>query len=82
MKRSLFALLAAIAIAGCTDDNVAIHALQASGFTDIKITGYSYFGCDKNDTFHTGFEARGPRGQFTEGVVCSGVFKGATIRFE
>jgi hypothetical protein len=82
MKRYLLAALAAVSLAGCTDDNVARHALESSGFTDVRITGYAYFGCDKNDTFHTAFEARGPKGQFTQGVVCSGLMKGATIRFE
>ena len=81
MKRIVL-ILALIALAGCTDETAARHALTASGFTDIKITGYSFFGCDKHDTFSTGFEARGPNGQFTSGVVCSGYFKGATIRFD
>jgi hypothetical protein len=81
MKR-LFALLAVISIAGCTDETAARRALESSGFTDVKITGYAYFGCSDKDTFHTGFEARGPKGQFAEGVVCSGWLKGATIRFE
>lgn len=80
MKR-IALILALVALAGCTDETAARKALEASGFTDIKITGYAYFGCDKNDTFHTGFEARGPKGQFTEGIVCSGWMKGATIRF-
>jgi hypothetical protein len=74
-------VLAMIALAGCTDETAARKALEGSGFKDIKLTGYSYFGCDKNDTFHTGFEARGPSGQFVEGVVCSGWMKGATVRF-
>lgn len=81
MKR-LALILAMAALAGCTDEPAALKALSASGFTDIKITGYSFFGCDKHDTFSTGFEARGPSGQFVSGVVCSGYFKGATIRFD
>jgi hypothetical protein len=74
-------ILALAALSACTDETAAQKALAGSGFNDIKLTGYSYFGCDKNDTFHTGFEARGPGGQFVEGVVCSGWMKGATIRF-
>ena len=82
MKRVLFALLVAASLAGCTDETAARKALSASGFTEINITGYTYFGCDKNDTFHTGFEARGPSGQFVVGEVCSGWMKGSTIRFD
>jgi hypothetical protein len=82
MKRCLLCLLAVFAAAGCTDETAARRALEYSGFSDVKITGYSYFGCDKHDTFSTGFEARNPKGQFVEGVVCSGWMKGATIRFE
>jgi len=81
MKRIVL-ILAITALAGCTDEPAARKALNASGFTDIKITGYSFFGCDKHDTFSTGFEARGPSGQFVTGVVCSGWMKGATIRFD
>jgi hypothetical protein len=81
MKR-IALILVLVALAGCTDETAARKALAASGFTDVKITGYSYFGCDKHDTFSTGFEARGPNGQFAEGVVCSGWMKGATIRFD
>jgi hypothetical protein len=82
MKRIALILVSLTMLSACTDETAARKALEASGFTDVKLTGYSYFGCDKNDTFSTGFEARGPQGQFTEGVVCSGWMKGATIRFE
>jgi hypothetical protein len=82
MKRIALILASVAMLAACTDETAARKALEASGFSDIKLTGYSYFGCDKHDTFSTGFEARGPKGQFTEGVVCSGWMKGATIRFD
>jgi hypothetical protein len=82
MKRIALILASVAMLAACTDETAARKALAGSGFTDVKITGYAYFGCDKHDTFHTGFEARGPSGQFAEGVVCSGWMKGATIRFE
>ena len=32
-------------------------------------------------TYATGFIAINPQGKVVEGTVCSGVFKGATIRF-
>jgi len=38
------------------------------------------FGCGEDDRFHTGFIADGPNGQMVDGVVCSAIFKGATVR--
>ena len=76
-------LIAAIAfLAGCTQPDTAIRALSASGYTQIQITGYNFFGCDEKDSFHTGFTAKGATGQTVEGVVCGGFFKGATIRVD
>ncbi|RQR87684.1 MULTISPECIES: hypothetical protein [unclassified Burkholderia] len=82
MKQLALMALALAVLAGCTDEPAARRALVASGFRDVKITGWQMFGCDKHDTFATGFEARGPTGQFVSGVVCSGWMKGATIRFD
>lgn len=79
---TIIALSAAVLFAGCTDSSQATKALEGAGYKNVKITGYAFFGCDKNDAFHTGFEAVGQNGQQVEGVVCSGFFKGATIRTE
>lgn len=67
-------------LSGCNNSEEAINALQASGYRDITITGYKYFGCDRNDLFRIGFNAVGPTGIPASGVVCSGPLKGATIR--
>ena len=81
MRRLL--LIGSIALmAGCTDASKATRTLQAAGYQQIEITGYSVFGCSEDDTFHTGFVATGANGSRVEGVVCSGIFKGATIRTE
>ena len=82
MKRIALMVLALAALAGCTDEPGARKALAGAGFKDVSVTGYTLWGCDEKDTFHTGFEARGPSGQFVTGVVCSGWMKGATIRFD
>lgn len=81
MKR-LVLIAALIALAACTDAPKAQRVLESAGYTEIKITGYDAFACDKNDNFSTGFQARSPNGQFVTGVVCSGWLKGATIRFD
>ena len=80
MKR--FFILLAVLFSGCTASNEATRALEGAGYTQIQITGYSWFGCGKDDTFATGFEATGPSGKHVSGVVCSGWLKGATIRTE
>ena len=70
------------AMAGCTQPDSATRALEASGYTEIHITGFAFFGCDEKDTYHTGFIAKGANGKMVEGVVCGGLLKGATIRVD
>lgn len=87
MKVFVMGLIAAILsigiLSGCTDEKNAYRVLSANGFTDIKMTGYSWLSCSKNDTFSTGFTAKGPTGIPVKGAVCSGIlFKNSTIRFE
>ena len=48
---------------------------------DVTITGWNPLACGEDDTYATGFIAIDPQGKVVEGTVCSGVFKGATIRF-
>ena len=82
MKFTLLATLFAVALlSGCTAPNDAQKALKAQGFTDVTTGGYAFFGCGNDDAFHTEFTATNPTGQRVSGVVCSGWFKGATIRY-
>lgn len=76
----MIAVIAAVTLAGCSSADEATRALSGAGYKNITTTGYRVFGCDEKDEWHTGFEATGPNGQRVTGVVCSGVFKGATIR--
>lgn len=79
MKR-LTVLLAALMLAGCTDADGARKALNGAGYTDIQVGGYDVFACGQDDQYSTEFKAKGPTGKPVQGVVCSGVFKGSTIR--
>ena len=81
MRTLIFAAIVA-ALSGCSSHSEANRALDAAGYTDIDITGYRFFGCDEKDAWHTGFEATGQNGRRISGVVCSGLFKGATIRVD
>ena len=83
MKKIIGAiLLAAILFTGCTSKEDAEKALKNQGFTNVNVTGYSFFACSKDDFYHTGFTAVNPQGNTVEGTVCSGLlFKGSTIRW-
>lgn len=81
MKKPLAIVLVAV-LAGCTQADRATEALKDAGYTEIRITGWDAFACSDKDTFSTGFEAKGPTGRKVSGAVCSGVFKGQTIRLD
>lgn len=55
------------------------RALRASGLKDAKPAGYSPFVCAEGDSMFNsaGFEANG-----VKGMVCCGILKGCTVRFE
>lgn len=73
-------LIAVLALTACTDANEATKALEDSGYKNIKIEGYSFIGCSKDDAYHTEFTATGATGRQVNGVVCGGWLKGSTIR--
>ena len=82
MKYLIPTILAITLLSACTQPEKATRALEGSGYTNVNITGFNWFGCDKNDGFHTGFTATGVNGKQVEGVVCGNLFKGATIRVD
>jgi starvation-inducible outer membrane lipoprotein len=82
MKKALLILAMALSITACTSVTDANKALEAEGYTDITLTGYDWFSCSKDDTYHTGFVAKNREGKTVTGTVCSGLlFKGYTIRY-
>lgn len=78
--KKLIIIAAAIILSGCSDAPTATKALEGAGYSEVNITGYKFFGCSEDDTFHTGFIAKGANGKQVTGVVCSGWLKGSTIR--
>lgn len=56
------------------------NILTREGYTDITLTGWQFFGCGSGDFYREGFTAV-KNGQTVNGLLCSGVNKGATIRF-
>lgn len=80
MKKIAFIAII-LSLISCTDEPRSREALRKSGFTDVKITGYSWFACADSDDFHTGFQAKNSQGEIVEGTVCCGIAKSCTIRF-
>ena len=81
MKKLIFLVMTGALLVGCSDSETAIKALKGAGYSDIRTTGYSWFACGKDDSFSTGFMAKGPTGVPVKGAVCSSlIIKNATIR--
>lgn len=80
LTASLLALALAVLCSACTDDERTERAPRAAGFTQIEMTGYS-FHCGEHDEFATGFRAKNASGEFVDGSVCCGIFKGCTVRW-
>lgn len=79
MKKLALVVISAV-LFGCSANDEAYRILTSEGYTNVETTGYAFFGCSQGDTFHTGFTAMSPNNTYVTGVVCSGWFKGATIR--
>lgn len=58
--------------------DVERSVLSAAGYSSVKLTGFSVFGCP--DLFGMKFEGRGPTGAPVKGVVCKGILTQANIR--
>lgn len=74
-------LATSILLASCTDADETNKILSSQGYTEIKVTGWAWLGCSEDDTYRTKFTAKSINGSEVSGVVCSGVFKGGTVRF-
>lgn len=81
MKKFLLALAVVAGLGACTDKSNAQRILSQQGYTEIQLGGYAFGACSEDDTYATSFRAKSPAGIFVEGAVCSGWFKGGTIRF-
>jgi hypothetical protein len=80
--KTVLSIALIIMLAGCTKADTSRRVLESAGYTDVQMDGYAVFGCSDEDTFHDAFSAKGTNGKIVSGVVCSGWFKGATIRVD
>lgn len=58
----ILVVIFALFLVGCTDPENATKTLKSQGYKQIVITGYDFFGCGKDDLYHTGFVAIGADG--------------------
>lgn len=79
MARSFVVLLL---LAACEPPEASsLRALKAFGFTDVRLQGYAWAGCGKDDSMRTKFTAANPQGEVVNGVVCCSHTKACTVRF-
>lgn len=65
-----------------SDRKETLIFLESQGYTNSKLTGYKFFSCGQGDLFRDGFTAINSNGKKVSGVVCQGILKGKTVRFE
>lgn len=77
------AFVAAISLSACgVDPDTAKRALAAHGIRDAEIGGHAWFGCSDQDTFASVWTGMGADGKPVSGVICGGLLKGYTVRFD
>lgn len=84
MIKKIVALSAiALAVASCgVNPEKAEKVLRSSGVQNPVIDGYAWFGCDEKDSFASNWHGIGNDGKPVSGVICGGIFKGYTVRFD
>jgi hypothetical protein len=82
MKR-IAAMCLMLLLAGCGEQS-AISAIEAHGFTNVRLTGMAWWGCGEHDDmlYNTKFSATGVNGKPVNGIACGGVMKGWTVRID
>lgn len=75
-------LLAGLLATGCTNESATRRTLTKAGFTEVRITGWSWLSCGRDDFTCTEFSAKNASGMAVTGAVgCGMIFKNCTIRF-
>lgn len=81
MRRLWLLVLALCALLmGCVSEGTARTTLDDEGYTDVAVTGHSFWACGQHELLGAKFEATNARGKRIEGVVCCGVLKACTVR--
>lgn len=81
VKKFLPVLAVAFLLSSCTvGKDQSLLAVEGQGYSNVELGGPALFGCDKGDKFTRTWKATDQQGRRVKGVVCSGFFKGATVR--
>lgn len=80
MKNTIIIAIAALSLTACgVNHQAGKRVVESHGFTDVVIGGYAFFSCGK-DEFASSFTAKDANGNPVSGAICSGWFKGYTVR--
>ena len=74
-----------VCLPGCYAPDAAQRALADAGYAQFEVSRaplLSFSRCSKGDDFEMWFTGVGPTGRKVSGAVCSGWFKGATVRLD
>lgn len=59
----------------------AERAVESTGASDVKLGGWAWFSCGKDDTYAWKFDATNAKGEAVSGYACCGLLKGCTVRY-
>ena len=85
MKKAIIYLTLMVVFTQCQsldDFEKGKKQLESQGYTEVKNTGLDMFCCDQKDEFTTGFVCKDKSGNIVRGCICSGIYKGITIRYK
>jgi hypothetical protein len=85
IKRIIAITICSILLTSCTQPDRTIRILEDQGYYNIQTHGFGIMQlsqCSEDDTFRIPFTAESSTGRQVTGVVCSGILKGATVRFD
>lgn len=80
---ALAIVLLVVLLPGCAaPEDDAMRALRATSLQDVRLGGYPFWGCGRDDGFNSSFTAKDRDGRPLSGAVCCGMWKGCTVRFQ
>lgn len=80
MKKFFLLTVACLSLSACTAPDRSKTTLEDAAYSDVRMGGYNFFECGRDDVYATSFTAKNALGKTVRGTVCCGWFKGCTIR--
>jgi len=85
MKTLVTLIFIVVLTTACTQPERTTRTLETQGYTNIQTQNWNFFTlfqCSEDDIFRTPFSAQASNGNRIQGIACSGILKGLTIRYE